>query len=221
MTPATNGAAQTVVEVCAKGMPGSDEPWAQDSGRVDVSEPASISLGIAARYASALFDLAKEGGALSALETDATALSETLAASADLREVIASPVISREDQGKALAAIAAKLGLSTLMSNTIALMADKRRLFVLPQLVSQLADLIAAEKGEVTAEVTAARALTAAQSKKLAETLKARVGKTVKLKTTVDESLIGGLVVKLGSTMIDTSVKAKLAALQNAMKEVG
>ena len=186
-----------------------------------MSEPASISLGIAARYASALFDLAKEGGALSALETDATALSETLAASADLREVIASPVISREDQGKALAAIAAKLGLSTLMSNTIALMADKRRLFVLPQLVSQLADLIAAEKGEVTAEVTAARALTAAQSKKLAETLKARVGKTVKLKTTVDESLIGGLVVKLGSTMIDTSVKAKLAALQNAMKEVG
>lgn len=221
MTAATNGATQTVVEVCAKGMPGSQEPGAQDSGRVDVSEPASISLGIAARYASALFDLAKEGGALKALEADATALSETLAASDELRGVIASPVVSREDQGRALAAIAARLGLSTLMSNTIALMADKRRLFVLPQFVSQLADMIAAEKGEVTAEVTAARALSAAQSKKLAETLKARVGKTVKLKTTVDESLIGGLVVKLGSTMIDTSVKAKLAALQNAMKEVG
>lgn len=186
-----------------------------------MSEPASISLGIAARYASALFDLAKEGGALKALEADTTALTETLAASGELRGVIASPVISREDQGRALAAIAAKLGLSTLMSNTIALMADKRRLFVLPQFVTQLADLIAEEKGEVTAEVSAARALTAAQSKKLAETLKARVGKTVKLKTTVDESLIGGLVVKLGSTMIDTSVKAKLAALQNAMKEVG
>ena len=114
------------------------------------------------------------------------------------------------------------MGLSTLTANTLALMADKRRLFVLPQLLAQPAPTrIAAEKGEVTAEVTAARALTAAQSKKLAETLKARVGKTVKLKTTVDESLIGGLVVKLGSTMIDTSVKAKLAALQNAMKEVG
>ncbi len=221
MTPATNGAAQTVVEVCAKGMPGSHEPGAKDSGRVDVSEPASISLGIAARYASALFDLAKEGGALKALESDATALSETLAASEELRDVIASPVISRDDQGRVIAAIAAKLGLSTLMSNTLALMADKRRLFVLPQFVTQLADMIAEEKGEVTAEVTAARALSAAQSKKLAETLKARVGKTVKLKTTVDESLIGGLVVKLGSTMIDTSVKAKLAALQNAMKEVG
>jgi F-type H+-transporting ATPase subunit delta len=186
-----------------------------------VSEPASISLGIAARYASALFDLAREGGALKALEADTSALTETLAASEDLREVIASPVISREDQGKVIGAIASKLGLSTLMSNTLALMADKRRLFVLSQFAAQLADLIAAEKGEVTAEVTAARALTAAQSKKLAETLKARVGKTVNLKTTVDESLIGGLVVKLGSTMIDTSVKAKLAALQNAMKEVG
>jgi F-type H+-transporting ATPase subunit delta len=186
-----------------------------------VSEPASISLGIAARYASALFDLAKDGGALKALESDATALSETLAASAELRGVIASPVITREDQGKVIAAIGAKLGVSTLMANTLALMADKRRLFVLPQFLTALADMIAAEKGEVTAEVTAARALSAAQSKKLAETLKARVGKTVKLKTTVDESLIGGLVVKLGSTMIDTSVKAKLAALQNAMKEVG
>ena len=130
-------------------------------------------------------------------------------------------MISRDDQGRVIAAIAAKLGLSVLMTNTLALMSEKRRLFVLPQLVTRLADLIAEEKGEVTAEVTAARALSAAQSKKLAETLKARVGKTVKLKTTVDESLIGGLVVKLGSTMIDTSVKAKLAALQNAMKEVG
>ena len=186
-----------------------------------MSEPASISLGIAARYASALFELAKDDGVLQALEADTAALTETLAASSDLRAVIASPVVSREDQAKAIAAIAARLGLNPLTANTLALMADKRRLFVLQQFAAQLADLIAAEKGEVTAEVTAAQALSAAQSKKLAETLKARVGKTVKLKTTVDESLIGGLVVKLGSTMIDTSVKAKLAALQNAMKEVG
>lgn len=186
-----------------------------------MSEPASISLGIAARYASALFELAKEDGALKALEADTAALSDALTLSADLREVIASPMVSREDQSKALGAIAAKMGLSGLMANTLALMADKRRLFVLPQLLTALTEMIATEKGEVTAEVTAARALSAAQSKKLAETLKARVGKTVKLKTTVDESLIGGLVVKLGSTMIDTSVKAKLAALQNAMKEVG
>lgn len=221
MTPATNGAAQTVVEVCAKGRPVRSEPRAQDSGRVDVSESASISLGIASRYASALFELAKEDGALKALESDTSALTETLDSSADLRGMIASPMVSREDQSNAIGAIAAKMGLSALMANTLSLMADKRRLFVLPQLLSALTEMIATEKGEVTAEVTAARALSAAQSKKLAETLKARVGKTVKLKTTVDESLIGGLVVKLGSTMIDTSVKAKLAALQNAMKEVG
>lgn len=186
-----------------------------------MSEPASISLGIATRYATALFELAKETTALKALEADAAALSDALAISPDLRAAIASPVVSREDQGNVIKAVCAKLGVSDLMANTLALMSEKRRLFVLPQLLTHLADLIAAEKGEVTAEVTAARALSAAQSKKLAETLKARVGKTVKLKTTVDESLIGGLVVKLGSTMIDTSVKAKLAALQNAMKEVG
>lgn len=186
-----------------------------------MSEPASISLGIATRYATALFDLAKEAGGLTALETDIAAIGDALALSDDLRGMIASPVVSRDDQSNAIAAIAARLGVSPLLANTLALMASKRRLFVLPQLLANLADQIAAEKGEVTAEVTAARALTAAQSKKLAETLKARVGKTVKLKTTVDESLIGGLVVKLGSTMIDTSVKAKLAALQNVMKEVG
>lgn len=186
-----------------------------------MSEPASISLGIASRYASALFDLAREGKALKALEADVAALSEAMAASADLRDVIASPILKREEQGRAIGAVGAKLGLHVLTANTLALLAEKRRLFVLPQLVLALTDMIAAEKGEVTADVTAARALSAAQSKKLAETLKARVGKIVKLKTTVDESLIGGLVVKLGSTMIDTSIKAKLAALQNAMKEVG
>lgn len=193
----------------------------QDSGRIDVSEPASISLGIATRYATALFELAREASILPALEADVTALADALAVSTDLRAVIASPMIRREDQGSAIAAIASKLGVTPLVANTLALMSQKRRLFVLPQLLTSLADQIAAEKGEMTAEVTAARALTAEQSKKLAETLKSRVGKTVKLNTTVDESLIGGLVVKLGSTMIDTSVKAKLAALQNAMKEVG
>ncbi len=197
------------------------DPVVTDSERVDVSETASMSLGIASRYALALFELAKEEKALVALESDIGALSEALAASQDLRAVIASPMISRDDQSNAITAIAAKMGVTTLMANTLTLMANKRRLFVLPQFLAHMTSLIAAEKGEVTAEVTAARALTAAQTKKLAETLKARVGKTVKLKTTVDETLIGGLVVKLGSTMIDTSVKAKLAALQNAMKEVG
>jgi F-type H+-transporting ATPase subunit delta len=111
--------------------------------------------------------------------------------------------------------------LSSLLANTLQLMASKRRLFVLPQFLSNIEERIAIENGEVTAEVTSAAVMSAAQAAKLAATLKASVGKEVKLKTAVDESLIGGLVVKLGSTMIDTSIKAKLAALQNAMKEVG
>ena len=193
----------------------------KDSGRDDVSEPVSISVGIAGRYAQALFELAKEADGLKALEADADALQAALAASPELAAMIASPVVARDEQVGAMAAIAAKMGLSTLTANTLALMGGNRRLFVLPQLVADLKARIAVEKGEMTADVTSATPLTAAQSKKLAETLKAKVGKTIKLNTTVDESLIGGLIVKLGSTMIDTSVKSKLAALQNAMKEVG
>ncbi|MFN4154920.1 MAG: F0F1 ATP synthase subunit delta [Paracoccaceae bacterium] len=186
-----------------------------------MSEPASISSGIAARYATALFELAKEERAIAALESDADALTAALSSSDDFGTLISSPVITRDDQARSMAAIAAKMGLSDLTANTLQLMAAKRRLFVLPQMLKGLAARIAEEKGEVTAEVTSATALSPEQAETLAATLKSRVGKDVKLKTTVDESLIGGLVVKLGSTMIDTSVKAKLAALQNAMKEVG
>lgn len=188
---------------------------------MDVSEPASISTGIAARYATAIFELAKEDKSLSALEGDVDALDAALKDSADFRALIASPIYSREDQAKAITAIAKSSGLSQIVTNTLALMATKRRLFVLPQLVRELRARISAEKGEVTAEVTAAKALTKAQEEKLAKTLKASVGKDVKISMAVDESLIGGLVVKVGSRMIDTSIRSKLAALQNSMKEVG
>ena len=190
----------------------------RNSGRVDVSEPASISLSIAGRYAQALFDLAKEEGSLKTLEADADSLGAALKESPEFAAMIASPVIARDEQA---AAVAVKMGVSALVANTLALMASKRRLFVMPQLVADLQRRIAVEKGEITAEVTSAAALTAAQAKKLIATLKASSGKDIKLNATVDETLIGGLIVKLGSTMIDTSVKAKLAALQNAMKEVG
>ena len=113
------------------------------------------------------------------------------------------------------------MGLEAVLQNGLGLMAEKRRLFVLPQLVSQLQAMIAEDKGEITADVTSAKALTKAQSDKLAKTLKARMGKAVKINATVDESLIGGLVVKVGSKMIDTSVRSRLNSLQNAMKEVG
>ncbi len=193
----------------------------KDIGRVDVSEPASISASIAGRYASAVFELSQETKALAALESDVAALEAALAESADLRDLIASPLYSRDAQARAVAGLAAKMKLAPVTANTLALMADKRRLFVLPQLIAALRARIADAKGEMTAEVTAAQALTEAQAKKLAATLAKQTGKSVKLNVAVDESLIGGMIVKLGSKMIDTSVKSKLASLQNAMKEVG
>ncbi len=186
-----------------------------------MSEPASISSGIAERYAAAVFSLAKEDKSLETLEANIDDLADALAGSEDLRDLIHSPVYSRETQGQAIRAIADKMGLMDVMKNTLSLMAENRRLFVLPALIAQLRDMIADANGIVTAEVTSAIALSSDQSKKLAETLKAQVGRDVKIKATVDESLIGGLVVKVGSKMIDTSIRAKLNSLQNAMKEVG
>ena len=113
------------------------------------------------------------------------------------------------------------MGLSATLANTLQLMARNRRLFVLPQLVARLRELIAEARGEVTADVTSAIALTDDQQKRLTETLAAKSGKKVKLNTRVDEALIGGMIVKLGSKMIDSSVRSKLASLQNVMKEVG
>ncbi|NIZ11055.1 F0F1 ATP synthase subunit delta [Pseudooceanicola sp. HF7] len=186
-----------------------------------MSEPASISYGIASRYASAVFEISNENGELSDLETSVNELSAALDASEDLREVISSPLISRTEQGNAIAAVAAKLGLTAALSSTLGLMAQKRRLFALPQLVKRLEELLAEHKGEVTAEVTSAEPLTKEQSEKLSAMLAETIGKQVKLQTTVDESLIGGLVVKVGSRMVDTSIRSKLNALQNVMKEVG
>jgi|TARA_B110000977_G_scaffold106671_1_gene138973 F-type H+-transporting ATPase subunit delta len=186
-----------------------------------LSEPASISSGIASRYATAVFSLAKEDKKLKPLEADVDALDGALIGSADLRTLVSSPVYSRAEMGQAISAVAKKMKLQPIMVNTLALMASKRRLFVLPSLLAVLRTRIAEEKGEVTAEVASAKALTKTQAASLAKTLKAQLGLDVKIKATVDESLIGGLVVKVGSKMIDTSIRSKLNALQNKMKEVG
>ena len=186
-----------------------------------MSEPASISTGIAGRYAQAVFDLARDEGMLPAVEADLGALEGALRDSADLRALISSPIYSREEQGSAIGALAQAMNLSPVMRNVIGLMAQKRRLFVLPQLLQTLRDRISEARGEVSAEVVSAQALTAEQQARLADTLSAQAGKAVRLQTRVDPSLIGGLVVRLGSRMIDTSIRAKLGQLQNMMKEVG
>ena len=188
---------------------------------LSLSEPASISSGIASRYATAVFSLAKEDKKLKPLEADVDALDGALIGSADLRTLVSSPVYSRAEMGQAISSVAKKMKLQPIMVNTLALMASKRRLFVLPSLLAVLRTRIAEEKGEVTAEVASAKALTKTQAASLAKTLKAQLGLDVKIKATVDESLIGGLVVKVGSKMIDTSIRSKLNALQNKMKEVG
>jgi F-type H+-transporting ATPase subunit delta len=136
---------------------------------VDVSEPASISTGIAARYATAMFELAQEGGALDALEADVAALEAAMADSTDLRDLISSPIYGRDETQAAIGGVADAMGLNAVTGNTLRLMAQKRRLFVLPALLRELRERIA------TADVVSAKALT------------------------VDESLIGGLVVKVGS----------------------
>ncbi|MDX2484590.1 MAG: F0F1 ATP synthase subunit delta [Pseudodonghicola sp.] len=186
-----------------------------------MSEPASISAGIAERYAKAIFEIAKENNDLAGLEAGLNDLAAALDESAELRDLMASPLYSRADQEAAITAVAQKMGVTEVLRKSLALMAQKRRLFVVPQLIVALRDLVAEERGEVTADVISAKALTKAQADKLAKTLTARVGKTVNVNATVDESLIGGLVVKVGSKMIDTSIRSKLDSLQNAMKEVG
>lgn len=201
--------------------PGRREAWRIKDGRVDVSEPASISSGIAKRYATAVFELSKETNSLESLEADVDALDGALTDSADLRTLITSPVYSRDQVTSAITAVSQKMNLSQTMSGTLGLMASKRRLFALPQVLSALRDLIAEKKGEMTAEITSANALSPEQEAELVRVLKERVGKEIKLKSTVDESLIGGLVIKVGSQMIDTSIRAQLAALKNSMKEVG
>ncbi len=186
-----------------------------------MSEPASISTGIAARYATAVFELAKESKSIAKIETDLSALESAMSESADFGSLINSPIYTRDQQAAAIGALAKAMKLSPTMTSTLNLMASKRRLFVLPQLAKALRGLIADEKGEITAEVVAAKSLTKAQQDKLAKTLKASVGKDVKINLSVDESLIGGLIVQVGSKMIDTSIRSKLGNLQNAMKEVG
>mgnify|MGYP005849881469 CR=1 FL=1 len=191
------------------------------NGRGPVAESASESTGIAGRYATALFELAGEAGALETVERDLAAVKAALAESEDLRAVVASPLYPRDEQAAAMDKIARAMGLSDLTRNVIGVMAGKRRLFALDALCDAYAAKMSAMRGEVVAEVTSAQPLSDFQRKALAETLKTAVGRDVTLNAAVDESLIGGLVVKVGSKLIDTSIRSRLAALQNAMREVG
>lgn len=186
-----------------------------------MSDTSTLTSSVAGRYATALFSLAEEEGELEAVEADLTTLKAALADSTDLHRLIASPIYSRDDQARGMAAICEAMELGRTVRNLIGLICAKRRLFVLPELIAIYEKLMAAHRGEATAEVTVARALSEAQQDRLAEALRGAMERKVKINVTVDEGLIGGVVVKVGSRMIDTSIRSKLAGLKHAMKEVG
>jgi F-type H+-transporting ATPase subunit delta len=185
------------------------------AGEVDTSS------GVAGRYATALFELAKEQKALEQVAVELNRFNEALDAFEDLTRLVKSPVFSAEEQGRALAAILEKLEIEGLTKNFLLLVAKNRRLFAAPDMMRAFHAMLARERGETSASVTAAAKLTEAQITALKQALKAALGKEVMLEERVDPGLIGGLVVKVGSRMVDTSLRTKLNSLKIAMKEVG
>jgi F-type H+-transporting ATPase subunit delta len=175
---------------------------------------------MAGRYAAALFELAKEQQQLPKVETDLRTFQKLLDESEDLRRLVRSPVISSEDQAKALASILARAGVSGLSTNFFKLIARNRRLFAVADMLRDFRALLARERGEVSADVASAHTLTADQMNALKDALRAQVGKDVQINTRVDPNLLGGLVVKVGSRMIDSSLRTKLNNLKVAMKGV-
>lgn len=181
----------------------------------------SVLTQIARPYASALFDLAASENQLASVETSLSDVSRLVGESADFARFLRSPVITADDKAKALDALLAKSQTNGLVANFLRLIAKNGRLFALDAVIVAFRELAAKARGEVTADVTSAVPLGADQVKALAETLKGKLGKTVTLNQFVDPSLIGGLQVKVGSQMIDSSLKTKLTAMKIAMKEVG
>lgn len=176
--------------------------------------------GLADRYAAALFDLADERKALDQTADDLHSLRAMLRDSGDLRRLIRSPVLSREALGKGISALAGSAQISPLTRNFLGLLAQNRRLFALPEMIEGFLRRLAAKRGEVTAQVISAQDLTAAQREAVHEQLRKAVGRKVVVDVEVDPSLLGGLVVKVGSRMVDASLKSKLQRLQLAMKGV-
>ena len=182
------------------------------------SSPVS---GIAERYAGSLYELAVQSNTVDQVEADLGRFEALLSESDDLARMIKSPVFSAEEQFKAVAAIADKAGIAGLVGNFLRVVAQNRRLFAVPAMIKAFRAIAADARGEVAADVTSAHPLTAAQAEELKATLKGVTGKDVAISATVDPSLLGGLVVKIGSRQIDTSLKTKLNSLKLALKEVG
>ena len=174
--------------------------------------------GLALRYATAVFELAAEERAIDRLSADLTSLKALLQASPELSRLVRSPLFSREDQAKGMEAVLAKAGSGPLARKLVLLLAQKRRLFALSDVIRAFEQLLARQRGEIAAQVTSARPLSAAETDELKRLLKSRLGREPRLELTVDPSLLGGLRLKLGSRMIDSSLRTKLEGLRAAMK---
>jgi F-type H+-transporting ATPase subunit delta len=177
--------------------------------------------GLADRYAAALFDLADERRLLDAVAGDLRELRTMLDESGDLVRLLRSPVVSRAEQGKAIAALSERAGLSGLTRDFLGLVAKNRRLFAVPAMIEAYLKKLAERRGEVTAEVTVAQPLNEARQAALTEQLRRAVGARVAVDIRIDPGLLGGMIVKIGSRMVDASLNSRLQRLRLAMKGVG
>jgi F-type H+-transporting ATPase subunit delta len=183
-----------------------------------VENSGGITASLQGRYASALYELASEKGAVTAVESDLENLGEALRASPDLASLIRNPRLGRNAAAKAIGGVADLLKVNPLTANFLGVLAGNGRLSALPQVVTAFASIAAAARGEVTADVVSAHPLGATQLKALAAKLKEREGKEVKVRASVDPEILGGLVVKIGSRQIDSSIRTRLNSLAQAMK---
>ena len=185
-----------------------------------MAENPSVS-GVSGRYATALFELARDERSIDAVRTDLDKFEAMLADSADLKRLVRSPVFSSDIQAKALSAVLDKAGISGISANFLKVLTANRRLFVVGDAIRAFRALVAKFKGEATADVTVAEKLNDKNLDALKTALKSVTGKDVALNVKVDPSIIGGLVVKLGSRMVDSSLRTKLNSIKHAMKEAG
>lgn len=177
--------------------------------------------GLAGRYATALFELASEQKALDAVANDLKSLRQMTGESADLARLIGSPVIAREDQSKAMVAVAERAGFNPLTIKILGVLAMNRRLFALSGVIDGYLAKLSQSRGEVSADVTSATPLSETQIASIADALRQALGSKIMLHTKVDKRLLGGLVVRVGSRMVDSSLRTKLQKLQLAMKGIG
>ncbi len=177
-----------------------------------------IRASLAGRYASALFDLARDQRQIDSVGRSLDALSQALVDSADFGELVTSPLVSREEAGDAFAALAPQLGLDPITTNFVGVLARNGRKGQLPPVIRAFRRLAAEHRGETTAEVVTARPLNDDQVNSLKQQLRTRAGRDVTLDMTVDPAILGGIVVKLGSQQIDASIRTKLNRLASAMK---